>query len=403
MWHLTRWVTDFPGLLWQIELPKSKLCLFNSWQHPLLGQNTALLLKDRNYRKQVVHRDDMASVEEFWDNMLGLEPAAVSFRLKEQMGKPLILQGWARQQDSQLYCGMLQYDKLRENQNETQDAVTAGQNIFLSKLPALIVDINKKLVIKHNNAAHSLFSKHDSPVLPLHDIFPDPFLNKFLDVAQEVLKHEVWSGLLSFASNTGMHFTTLVKIADCTHNGVTLLRITFQKMPRHGQLANIPGTPRNDGSLAQRIQSSSSLKEALGILLAGCSLAGVDGLMFSDIHIPEGLVQVYAAGTPFTTISWGAEHAYEGTIAQDIERFNLSSLIVDDTRDSIKSIDWVLFNPNGVRSYFAKPFFGSTKLHAVLIFTSNTPGAFPADSDLLFSEIYPLFSYALERWRKDRK
>lgn len=403
MRHLIRWATDFPGLLWQVELPKSKLYSFNSWQHPLLGQNTSLLLKDRNYRKQVIHRDDRASVEEFWDSMFGLESAAVSFRLKEQMGNPLILQGWARQQDSQVYCGMLQYDKPLENRDEAQDAVAAERNIFRLKLPTLIVDLNKNLVIKRNHAADSLFSKHSGQALSLHDIFPGRLLDKFPELAQAALEHEVWSGSLSFVSNTGMNFTALVKISDCTHNGVTLLRIAFQKMPRHTQLVNMPETLMDEGSLAQSVQDSSSLKEALSIFLTGCSLPGVDGLMFSDIHIPEGLVQVYAVGTPFTSISWGAEHAYEGTIAQDIERFNLSSLIVDDTRDSIKSIDWVLFNPQGVRSYFAKPFFEGTKLHAVLIFTSNTPGAFPADSDRLFSPIYPFFSYALERWRKDRK
>ena len=41
----------------------------------------------------------------------------------------------------------------------------------------------------------------------------------------------------------------------------------------------------------------------------------------------------------FNGLPWGSTYAYEGTIAQDIERFGLSSLVVEDTLDSIKSIN----------------------------------------------------------------
>ena len=71
---------------------------------------------------------------------------------------------------------------------------------------------------------------------------------------------------------------------------------------------------------------------------------------------------MYGAGPAFRELRWGAEHAYEGTIAQDIERFGLRSLTVEDTLDSIKSIDWVLFAPHGIRSYFAKPFYTEQRL-----------------------------------------
>jgi hypothetical protein len=70
----------------------------------------------------------------------------------------------------------------------------------------------------------------------------------------------------------------------------------------------------------------------------------------------------------------GEMYSYEGTIAQDIERFKLDYLIVDDTLDSIKAIDWALFIPKGIRSYFARPFYGRGALRAVMILCSLVMG-----------------------------
>ena len=72
--------------------------------------------------------------------------------------------------------------------------------------------------------------------------------------------------------------------------------------------------------------------------------------------------------------------------------------MVEDTLDSIKSIDWAVFIPCGVRSYFAKPFYSAQGLHAVLIFAFDAPapGAF---SDVRFRPLYEPFARLVARWR----
>ena len=126
----------------------------------------------------------------------------------------------------------------------------------------------------------------------------------------------------------------------------------------------------------------------------------LDGLLFSDIQSHKGQVVVYGAGPAFRELRWGAEHAYEGTIAQDIERFGLRSLTVEDTLDSIKSIDWVLFAPHGIRSYFAKPFYTEQGLHAILILASLRPGSFGADAETRFASLMGPFERLIGAWRK---
>ena len=94
------------------------------------------------------------------------------------------------------------------------------------------------------------------------------------------------------------------------------------------------------------------------------------------------------------------QHAYEGTIAQDVERFGLHSLMVEDTLDSVKSIDWALFAPQGVRSYFAKPFYSEHGLRAVLILTSRKANAFDASAETAYADVVRAFGALARRWRE---
>ena len=120
--------------------------------------------------------------------------------------------------------------------------------------------------------------------------------------------------------------------------------------------------------------------------------------MFSDIQSTCGKVEIYGVGRLFEKLEWGVSYAYEGTIAQDIERFCLESLTVEDTLDSIKSIDWAMFIPCGVRSYFAKPFYSAEGLLSVLIFASDTPGD-AMMNEASFRHLYEPFSRLAMRWR----
>ena len=147
--------------------------------------------------------------------------------------------------------------------------------------------------------------------------------------------------------------------------------------------------------------SDAELRNGLNALAASSPFAQ-DGVMFSDIQSSRGRVEVYGVGPCFENIAWGARYAYEGTIAQDIERFGLPSITVDDTLDSVKSIDWVMFIPHQVRSYFAMPFYDAHGLHAVLIIASRRPGAFHAKTEKNFAPLREQFERTVARWRSAR-
>jgi hypothetical protein len=116
-----------------------------------------------------------------------------------------------------------------------------------------------------------------------------------------------------------------------------------------------------------------------------------DAVLYSDIHIDEGRVIVTGAGEPFSTLKPGVSYPFEGTIAENIINYNLDYLIVDNTLESIKPIDWALFIPNGVKSYFAVPFYEDKILKTVLIFCSIKTDSFNPEIISSFKPLFPLF------------
>lgn len=103
MQQFSPWIAGFPGLIWSIDIPHSRLKVFNRWSIP--GLDVPRLLKDARYRKKAVRREDHALLMEFWDMLTARRPAAVTFRLTNGNGT-YILQGWPGENDS-LYYGFL--------------------------------------------------------------------------------------------------------------------------------------------------------------------------------------------------------------------------------------------------------------------------------------------------------
>ena len=387
----SRWSEGFPGLLWAVEQSRSRLKLLNSWELPQLGEDTSRLLKDVQFRRRMVRKSDLPLLTEFWEMMTSRQPAAVSFRLKRSPHTTYQLQGWPDPCDPEFYFGLLTEAMLPATFVANGTAGTCQLALGRAQYPVLVLSLSQREIVTCNEAAKELFggAARGGEEFLLEDIAPADLGDALLDAARCALQHEIWAGTLMLKSCTGNILGSKVRISPCT-SGDDIVRIA---------LLNIPENPASC-ELAPRIEDteeSFSLKDELEKMLESCP--GIDGLMFSDIQSTHGKVEVYGVGRLFEKLKWGASHNYEGTIAQDIERFSLESLIVEDTLDSIKSIDWAMFIPCGVRSYFAKPFYSAEGLHAVLIFASATPGNSRALNEAVFSKLYEPFVHAIARWR----
>ena len=128
-----------------------------------------------------------------------------------------------------------------------------------------------------------------------------------------------------------------------------------------------------------------------------------ESIIYSDVYARKNRVVVYTAGETLENLKQGEVFPYEGTIAENIERYKLDHLIMEDTFSSIKAIDWALFIPRGIRSYFAKPFYQRKVLRTVLVLCSTKPDAFSEKYLPYYALLYKPFSIGLASWRKARK
>jgi hypothetical protein len=128
-----------------------------------------------------------------------------------------------------------------------------------------------------------------------------------------------------------------------------------------------------------------------------------DALLFSDVHIRKNMVTVYFSGKPFEMEKQGESYLYAGTVAQDIVRYELDYLIVDDTMDSIKPIDWALFVPQGIRSYYAKPYYVRGVLRSVLVICSKRKSMYTNRHVDSYNEILEPFMQTVRNWRRQTK
>ena len=387
------WASGFPGLLWEIEHRRSRIRLLNDWSLPTLGDGTSRFLNDAQFRRRVVMKSDHTLLCEFWEMVTGRQPAMVSFRLSSVPQQAYLLQGWPDPQNSEKYFGMLKDSVLPATIVANGAAGTCQLALGGAQYPVLVLSLDQKEIVTCNEAAQTLFegAARGGREFMLEDIAPGEMGETLIGASRHALEEGIWAGTLMLRSGTGSILGSKVRVSPCS-TGTDIVRIA---------LLNIPEAPACCGiapGLAPG-QDLPSLQEGLEELLAKCP--EVEGLMFSDIKSVQGRVEVYGVGRLFSSLEWGAAHAYKGTIAQDIERFSLDSLIVEDTLDSIKSIDWAMFIPCGVRSYFAKPFYSDEGLHAVLIFAFSRPSP-GGISETFFRPLYEPFARLVAGWRASK-
>ena len=389
MARFLQWRKGFPGLLWSICQRESRLEVFTRWRGA--GFDAPQLLKNAAFRKQAVMEQDYPLLVEFWDMIHAGRPAAAIFRLKYDDGRtPLILQGWP-EPEQDVYSGFLKEAFLPGGYNSACYNAQLQMRVGDADYPVFTVDLKKQKLCDVNTAAQMLFwgEEQAERVLVLKDVVPPSAMRVFLTAMEKAVERDAWSGKLLLGNAESGLFSAHVRLTLWGEPGKEVVRAALVKVDAK------PVKLEDDGALAL---CTGDLRPALEELHGLCK-PEVDGLMLSHIQMGSGRVAVYGVGPVFEGLEWGTLHAYEGTIAQDIERYSLSSLIVEDTLDSVKSIDWALFAPLGVRSYFAKPFYAEHGLHAVLILASKRQRAFGADAETLYVDVSAAFGQIMLRWR----
>ncbi len=411
---LLAYIDSFPALLWRIEIARSRIEFLTRREIPFLGVKTGLFMKSAAYRTGVVLPEDLRYVESFMGAIARGENAEAIVRVPEASGGVnwLKLAGWKHPGDQRYYMGYLM--DVSGRANEIRCIIEREADLLLmlelSECPVALFDLGTGRVLAQNEAACRLFGHpaEEFRKLSAADLHHPTMAAIFRKLRREIAQLKVWEGRALFRRTDGSTFAADARVRLLDYRGQDILRVSWTRVAAEEQEPRQPQRPagldqaaaRLARELPERLAGVTDMQRILGIFLdAQLPSLRYDAILFSDIHAKKNRVFVHWAGEPFRAMPQGEMFSYEGTIAQDIERFKLDSLIVEDTLDSIKAIDWALFIPKGVRSYFAKPFFQRGALRAVLILCSLKPGQFPAEGLAEYELLFDPFRRAVQAWR----
>lgn len=407
-----------PALLFRIELVKNKIEYLNDFQLEVLGEKTFLLLKNQNFSREIIFEEDYHIYESFCRSVHAGGNSSAIFRVKNSDGtfNWLKLFGSPNAYDTGFYLGMLvditpnvvMIEQMNEEEEEQQAMLEMLDN------PVVLVDIADKNIVSHNIAAHELFgySMDEFRKLKLSDLYHTGFKGEMTKIFEDIIFDKKWEGKILFRRKNQSRFLGRTTLRSLKIKEKRLLRIsvyavdsadlTDQSGDTRSVISKLPDSKQQYvKTLISKVEQLSDIKKTLELFLrTPFGKEEFDGIIYSDILIKKGQIIVFGAGEAFNNLPFGDSFAYDGTIAENIEQYKLDHLIVDDTMSSIKAIDWALFIPYGIRSYFAKPFYERNVLRSVLILCSKKINVFSEDKIEDYALLDEPFIKGLKNWRK---
>lgn len=416
--ELFNFVKGMPAILFRIETVKKRIEYLNDYQIDGLGEKSFLLLKNRQFSRDIIYEQDHHLYESFIHAIMETQAATTMIRIKVDNNdvRWLKLTGTPNVYNPEYYLGYISdvtsSIALIEEMNRKEDE----QHTMLEMVdnPAFLVNMEDKKIISNNAAASDLFSYSYDQFrrLGLNDLLHPKTKGDMGAILEEVIFHKTWKGKILFNRKGNLPFLGKASFRSLKIKGRLLLRVSIHEFDsadtqdsstRRKEIKPILSDSRKNYliSMQKKIAAISDITTILETLLKNPYKGQqYDGIIYSDIQIKKGVVITYSAGKAFKNLKFGESFAYEGTIAENIEQYKLNYLIIDNTLNSIKAIDWALFTPYGIRSYYAKPFYERNVLRTILILCSKEPNAFSEKNLRNYDLLNDPFIQGLKNWRK---
>jgi hypothetical protein len=395
---------DLPALLWQLDVKKNELTFFND-SSMALGDRIPLILKNPTLAREALLPEDRERFFNCFERIRGAQAGAAIARVRESDGRVrwILLMGRPEPGEASRCIGLLaELSGLAELVLGSTWEAGLDEKIELFEHPVLLFDFGHKRVVHANNAAHAFLGDRltDGPALTFEGLLSPNAPTTSTEIFEGLIFGNQWSGSLLVADGRGQLQTCGARVRAFSFRNEHLLWMSLVPPPVDDEHADAADTsvPAIPAAAADAFASSTSIKGLLESFLdhqpAGLH---VDGVLRSRIFAAENRVAVTGAGTPFQSMPTPETFPYEGSIAENLVRFGLDHLIVEDTSRSIKPIDWVLFIPKGIKSYFAKPFFENGALKNVFIVCSTEPAHFSERNVRCYAPFFGSLEQAFNR------
>lgn len=400
--HISSYLTNAPFLLWRINVVKKEISYLNTSYIQGLGNDTLLLLKNMEFARSTVLNEDFDRFETFMNKVHDRQAASALFRIKNHDGMMLWVHAAGIPDPAMSSCYMGILTECTSLAGEVLAMDTPNQKlearIELFENPVLLCRFDGKRVAITNSAALLFFGKSHDDVgkISLYDLLADDTPRQMESVYESLIFAERWIGQLTFKDCQHSKVLCDVSIRSLSSGGENYLWVALSLPQTLLAAKHKEITPKVSPETLLSIVQNDNIPALLTSLLEAQPLEGpANAVMLSRVFISENRIIISATGAGFDPQE-EATHSYKGSIAENIVNFNLKHIIVEDTSKSIKPIDWALFIPKGVRSYYAQPCFNKNNIQSVLIFCSTEPGQFNENNISLYRQFFSPFQQGLQ-------
>ncbi|WP_300668027.1 hypothetical protein [Desulfoluna sp.] len=403
------------ALYWQINVIENKLRRINDYRIPGLGNKSSQILQNMHYSRTVILEKDFPRFESFMKEVKKRKAASVLIRIKADDGtmRWLKVAGWPDPCKSTCCFGFISDETqlVSDFFASSRDESSIQQKVQLFDTPVFAANFSDRKILAVNQALLSAFGieEPEALALDLNEVLNSNTMPYIQSIYESLIFDQRWDGNIALTWRNEAPFSAKASIravSDLGHNMLwfSLHNVTAQphellETPPAAAMASDP-TPANRMSA---IGEATDIDEMLSLILENQPHPPLaDALIYSDVDVASNRVSVYGKGVGLAALAPGFSHPYEGSIAENILNFRLDHLILTETTESIKPIDWALFIPMGIHSYFAMPFYEEGILTTVLIFCSSQPGTFTEENVHAYTPLYPAFLKGLARWNTQK-
>lgn len=403
---LSTYLNAIPALFWRIDIVKNEIVFLNDNTLPGLADKSRLLLKNMEFARENVLEDDWDRFLRCFDSARTRRPVNDVFRIKNADGtiQWIKIAGMPDPVLSSCTLGFIMDFTFQMNALHTMtDRPGLASKIDLFDSPVLLIRFSDRRVAMANNAAQAMLGYTQSELqrTSINDLL-GATAQKTLHAAYEsLIFSDVWNGEINVTDKLGAVHPCEARIRAISREGDNFLWLSINHVARQtsspeGHQHTAPSVFTD--SMRAAMSNSKSIKGILKAIHDNLpSDTPTDAVMLSRIFIGENKIQVTGAGEPFESVAENDTHSYSGSIAENIVKFGLEHLVMGDTSKSIKPIDWALFIPRGIRSYYAQPFYVENDLRYVLIFCSTKPDSYTEDTATRYRAIFPAFMESIAR------
>lgn len=409
--YLAGYLEHIPAIIWRIDIVRNEISFLNSYTIPSHEEKVRSILQDPQLAKTMILSEDREQFNNCFKQIRNRIKTTCVFRLR--LGKGITrwfkLAAMPDPNHHSSSIGMLTDISSQVSTILATDGMpTLSTKIDLIKDPVLLVNFSDRTVRAANKAAKQFLQYDDGKLLSLtfQELLQHNTSTTLHQMYEGLIFSDSWSGKLNVTDSQDRSHQCSTHIQAIAHAEENLLWVT---MTHNNDCHTCKGTPVHGNeavppkAVTKSMQKCNSIKELLETMLKALpSDSPTDAIMLSRIFIDKNTVVVIGAGEPLETVSENHIHPYEGSIAENIMRFDLQNHVVMETSKSIKPIDWAVFIPRGIRSYYAQPFYEKDVLTIVLIFCSTKGQSYDPDADAPLLALHEEFLKNLKRCMKDR-